>query len=617
MKCHQDASTEISVHSALDCKDCHTKIEGFPHPIEAGPYQIDGLLCQRCHGNIAKSAGSSAHADIVSCLDCHGGAHQILAKTERDAWVSPHRQIETCGQCHDVTPGLIEGYVGGVHGNALLKSGLISAPSCSDCHGSHDVLATSQAGSRINPTNIPRTCGECHVYLLDDWTTGSVHGRRWQQGIEGPTCTACHRSHGVIPPTSKSARLKCPQTCGGCHQGRYISYRDSFHGQATDLGFKSAAVCSDCHTPHLNLPASDVQSSVHPDQLRQTCGQCHRDVPSGFLDLSTHLDPTDPNQNFSVYLVWLFMTTLLILVFGSFAMHDLLWLQRSLIGVMRGEYKGTGLRAKSSVYIKRFSRREVGIHIAVIGSFLLLAVTGLVLKFHFTSWARVVTSVLGGLESTRLLHRLGALITFGYAFLHLLDLIKRVIRDKDFSILQGWRSMVPGVRDWRDLTAHLHYFLYQGPRPAFDRWTYWEKFDYFAVFWGVMIIGVSGLLLWFPVFFTEFLPGWVVNAAHLIHSDEALLAVGFVLVFHLFHSHLRPENFPLDPVIFTGSVPLERFKMERPAEYRRLVSSRALERLRVCAPTKSRLIFAYLFGLVGMIIGVMLIAGILWGFLAY
>ena len=124
----------------------------------------------------------------------------------------------------------------------------------------------------------------------------------------------------------------------------------------------------------------------------------------------------------------------------------------------------------------------------------------------------------------------------------------------------------------------MKYFLYLGPRPKFDRFTYWEKFDYLAVFWGVAMIGLSGLMLWFPGFFAKLLPGWVLNAAYIIHSDEALLATGFIFLFHFFHTHLRPEAFPMDPVIFTGSMPLERFKEERPLEYERLVANGQLDR---------------------------------------
>ncbi|MGD0522926.1 MAG: hypothetical protein ABSA48_16850, partial [Terracidiphilus sp.] len=117
-----------------------------------------------------------------------------------------------------------------------------------------------------------------------------------------------------------------------------------------------------------------------------------------------------------------------------------------------------------------------------------------------------------------------------------------------------------------------------GERPRYGRWTYWEKFDYFAVFWGIAIIGSSGLMLWFGEFFTRFLPGWLINVATIIHSDEALLAAGFIFTIHFFNTHFRPEKFPMDTVVFTGRMPLEEFKHERPAEYEELVASGELNR---------------------------------------
>ena len=129
--------------------------------------------------------------------------------------------------------------------------------------------------------------------------------------------------------------------------------------------------------------------------------------------------------------------------------------------------------------------------------------------------------------------------------------------------------MVPQPRDLTDLVQHVRWFVGRGPRPQFDRYTYWEKFDYWAVFWGMGIIGGSGLLLWFPVFFARFVPGWVFNVALLIHGEEALLAVGFIFTIHFFNGHLRPEKFPMDPVIFTGRITVDELQHERPAEYAR------------------------------------------------
>ena len=141
--------------------------------------------------------------------------------------------------------------------------------------------------------------------------------------------------------------------------------------------------------------------------------------------------------------------------------------------------------------------------------------------------------------------------------------------------------MVPTLQDWRDFVAHNKWFFGKGPKPEFDRWTYWEKFDYFAVFWGVAIIGSSGLILWYPTFFTRFMPGWVINIAHIIHSDEALLAAGFIFSIHFFNTHFRIEEFPMDTVIFSGRVSKTELMHERKRWYDRLVASGKLDQHRV------------------------------------
>jgi thiosulfate reductase cytochrome b subunit len=249
--------------------------------------------------------------------------------------------------------------------------------------------------------------------------------------------------------------------------------------------------------------------------------------------------------------------------------------------------------------------------VSIVLSFLLLAATGLPLKFAAAPWAPGLMELLGGAQTAGWLHRVAAIVTFGYFAFHIGGLLyaKFVGGDKA-SYLWGWRSMTPQLKDVQDLWANLKYFLYLGPRPKLDRWAYWEKFDYLAVFWGVAMIGVSGLALWFPGFFTQFLPGWALNAAYVIHSDEALLATGFIFLFHFFHTHLRPESFPLDPVVFTGSQPLERLKDERPLEYERLVRSGELEKLIVPPPSRATLVKAHVFGFAAVAIGIALAAGI-------
>jgi len=218
-------------------------------------------------------------------------------------------------------------------------------------------------------------------------------------------------------------------------------------------------------------------------------------------------------------------------------------------------------------------------HVGMIVSFMCLALTGLTLKFSYTGWAAVLSRLLGGFETAGYIHRSAAVVMFGIFVTHLVDLYRLKRRDYGSwrALLLGPSSMLPTRRDLAELAATLKWFVGQGPRPAYGRWTYWEKFDYFAVFWGIAIIGSTGLTLWFPVFFTRLLPGWFINVATIIHSDEALLATGFIFTVHFFNTHLRPEKFPMDIAIFTGRMPLAELKRDKPREYEALVASGKLE----------------------------------------
>jgi cytochrome b subunit of formate dehydrogenase len=233
----------------------------------------------------------------------------------------------------------------------------------------------------------------------------------------------------------------------------------------------------------------------------------------------------------------------------------------------------------------------------------------MMLKFSYMGWAKLLARLLGGFEAAGLVHRFCAALTFTYFGLHVYDLVKQKRASG-----QSWREYVAGKdgmvfngRDWRELTGSLKWFFKRGPRPEFGRWTYWEKFDYFAVFWGVAVIGGTGLLLWFPEIFTHVLPGWAVNVATTIHSDEALLAVSFIFVVHFFNTHFRPERFPMDTVIFTEGVPLEEFQRDRPREYRQMVESGELAGMTMTPPLPHEVRFWRRLGFTALTIGLVLI----------
>jgi cytochrome b subunit of formate dehydrogenase len=227
----------------------------------------------------------------------------------------------------------------------------------------------------------------------------------------------------------------------------------------------------------------------------------------------------------------------------------------------------------------RFTRLQRILHICMICSFLSLATTGLTLKFSYTRWASVVSHLLGGFESAGNIHRAAAVVMFGVFITHLVDLVRLKKREHLSwrSLVLGPGSLVPNGQDLKELIGTLKWFVGLGPRPAYGRWTYWEKFDYFAVFWGIAVIGSTGLTLWFPVFFTRFIPGSFLNVATIVHSDEALLATGFIFTVHFFNTHLRPEKFPMDITVFTGRMPLEELKRDKPREYEALVADGTLE----------------------------------------
>jgi len=227
----------------------------------------------------------------------------------------------------------------------------------------------------------------------------------------------------------------------------------------------------------------------------------------------------------------------------------------------------------------RFTRKNRALHACMVVSFITLATTGMSLKFSYTGWAVVLSHLLGGFETAGFIHRTAALIMFGTFTTHLFDL-NRMRKEKKrswFSMVFSEDSMLPNGKDLREFIATMKWFLGMGERPQYGRWTYWEKFDYFAVFWGVFIIGSTGLTLWFPILATKVLPGSFINVATIIHSDEALLATGFIFTVHFFNTHLRPEKFPMDTTIFTGRMTVAELKRDKPREYQALVDSGRLE----------------------------------------
>ena len=274
----------------------------------------------------------------------------------------------------------------------------------------------------------------------------------------------------------------------------------------------------------------------------------------------------------------------------------------------------TPVRAAGKHY-QRFDTLDRVMHALLMVTFIGCALTGLPLLVADHAWAQRFVRFLGGFEAAQLIHRICAGVMIVVFVGHVVRVFATAARTgKWLEMVWGPNSMVPNLKDVEDIFGHVKWFVGAGPRPRFDRYTYWEKFDYWAVFWGMFIIGGSGLLLWFPFFFSNFLPGWMFNIATLVHGEEALLAVGFIFTIHFFNGHVRPEKFPMDPVIFTGSISEHEMLDERGAEYERLVAQGRLEAAETPPPTAGMRALAYAIGIPAVTLGVVTVILIVYSF---
>jgi cytochrome b subunit of formate dehydrogenase len=270
--------------------------------------------------------------------------------------------------------------------------------------------------------------------------------------------------------------------------------------------------------------------------------------------------------------------------------------------VASGEKRQTGER-----YFMRFTRAQRYLHAALFTSFLGLAGTGLPLRFSESIWARGLAKGVGGFGAILFFHKFCAIVLTVAFLIHVKDLFTRAVVHHEKGIFWGKTSMVANWKDVKDLFGHLRWFLGLGPKPQFERYAYWEKFDYWAVFWGMVVIGFSGYAMWFAPFFAHFLPGWALNAVLVIHSEEGLLAILFIFSIHFVNTHLRPDSFPMDMVIFTGVESEEEFKHKRTQEYERLKAEGKLEsRIGEAAPLWL-LNFSKVVGFTAIFIGLLLL----------
>ena len=625
------SQSELSVsrHARTACVQCHTG--GTPahnRPCDTMPGKVD---CSICHADQVNQYRESTHGKLVAqgspdaptCQDCHS-PHGTRSKADSASPTFSRNVPALCAKCHQAgqkaairykgnQTDIVEHYKESIHGKGLLQSGLTVTADCADCHTAHHELPASDPRSSVNRANIALTCAKCHrgIYEMFHMSVHSPEVTKTAKPL--PVCSECHSAHSIERTDLSDFRLHIMDQCGRCHQQITEAYFETFHGKVSKLGYLQTAKCYDCHGAHDILPVDNPRSRLSRNNIVNTCGKCHMGSHRQFAGYLTHATHHDPKKYpFLFYTFW-GMTSLLVGTMVISGAHTVAWLPRSLD--YRRQMKNGP--PETGMYVRRFKPFQRNLHLMVVSSFLGLALTGMILKFSYAGWAKVLAHLLGGFEGAGLIHRFCAVLTFTYFGLHLYDLARSRRQSG-----QSWRQLIAGPesmlfnrRDWREFTGSLKWFLGRGPRPEYGRWTYWEKFDYFAVFWGVAIIGGTGLMLWFPEIFTRVFPGWMVNVATTIHSDEALLAVSFIFVVHFFNTHFRPEKFPIDTVIFTGGMPLEEFQRDRPREYRQLVESGQLEQSLMPEPSAQAARFWRRLGFTALGVGLLMIGLILYAML--
>jgi cytochrome b subunit of formate dehydrogenase len=272
--------------------------------------------------------------------------------------------------------------------------------------------------------------------------------------------------------------------------------------------------------------------------------------------------------------------------------------------------------APAVLHFKRFNAKTRALHVVIMVTFLSLAATGMPLLFSDAPWARLLALLFGGFRGAGIVHRFMAATLLLAVVWHVANVLWRKFAHGETGLFWGPTSMVPQPKDFRDFFGMMKWFFGLGPRPRFEHFTYWEKFDYWAVLWGTLIMGAAGIVLWFPIAASRVLPGWLFNVALFVHGAEASLAIGFIFVVHFFNGHLRPGKFPMDMVIFTGSVSGHELEEERAAEHARLTARGAPDSSAITgAPAAAVLRRGYIVGTIGLTLGISLCALIVYAIL--
>lgn len=638
--CHEATAIDPTAaglpHAQIACTECHVALERFdPAAEDEHAVPQPHSSCLPCHAQEVEGWRNGAHAGApengrpaATCTDCHG-THAIRSARDPLSPTYPLRLPDTCESCHRADPPAdrlaptrdrVREYESSVHGIALRRSGLIVTATCASCHGAHDVRKTADPSAPTSRKNVPRTCGTCHAGILDGYLSG-VHGAAFEKGSEDvPVCTDCHGEHSIADPAlehSSVSSLLVSKTCARCHAddelarrygmppGRIAGWSRSYHGITSAYGDQGAANCASCHGHHDIFPAEDPRSSVNAGNLERTCGRCHLGAGAVFATVPVHsvVDRESNPVPWTVREIYLWMITGIIAAFVAFILADLFGRLRLRLGI--GPKEGEPLAparfpdedrlVPPDETFPRLSRTARAQHGLLILSFSVLVLTGLPLLLEIPRLERLVDFE-GAFRLRSLAHRAAAVTLIGLSIWHLVAIgLSPGGRRWAFSMMLRPRDVTDFLKEFGWNLGILPWLAARGPwkpvfqrfpglrcdvRPAHGRYGLVEKLEYGAVIWGNAVMIASGLVLWRPDWFLGRFPVWLFDLSRVVHGYEATLAFLAIIIWHMYHVHLRPGAFPMNRAWLSGRVSREEMRRHHGLEYARILEQRAAEQSR-------------------------------------
>jgi cytochrome b subunit of formate dehydrogenase len=606
--CHDVGAFEKSVHGkpptpaaqktrpqpAAACKDCHGthNVLAPSDPKSPANRSHVSATCGRCHEDAESHFALSAHGQALqlgvkgapSCIDCHG-EHNVEPIASKASPVYKTHEARVCLNCHLSNPdvrgrvgpsaGFIEAYESSVHGVAL-AAGNENAATCSDCHGAHDMKKARDTTSRVNKWNIPETCGKCHGDITAVYND-SIHGTALKWGnTNAPACTDCHGEHQLFghkdPRSRVAAKNVSAQVCATCHNSvqlnqkygmateRFKTFSDSYHGLASRAGAVEVANCASCHGVHNIKPSGDPNSTVNKANLAKTCGQCHPGATESFAKGSVHVVLAKNGDKILYYIQSLYVWAIVAIIGGMFVHNLLDFIKKSKRRF--AERAGLVSHQFSATQYVRMSRNERLQHAALFSSFIVLVITGFMLKYPDAWWVVPVRQMSEEVFAVRgLAHRIAGIVMIAASLYHIYYLAfvpggRRLLRD-----------LVPKIKDARDAWQNVIYLSgISKARPMFNRFGYIEKAEYWALVWGTLVMAASGLILWFDNYFMNLLTklGW--DIARTVHFYEAVLATLAIVVWHFYYVIFNPSVYPMNTAWWNGKITEEEMADEHPLE---------------------------------------------------